>query len=94
MMVGVMPPSKPYLTAGTVVVGAFVILFDPIFQGLAIALMSGAFASTALTLVVVPLVHCMAEKRQHERPLPARRLVRSIQKPDNRTKRRSGSPTP
>ncbi len=58
------------LTAGTVVIGAFVILFDPIFQGLAIALMSGAFASTALTLVVVPLVHFMAERRHHEQPLP------------------------
>jgi multidrug efflux pump subunit AcrB len=45
------------LTAGTVVVGAMVILFDPIFQGLAIALMTGAIASTVLTLVVVPLVH-------------------------------------
>lgn len=52
------------LTAGTVVVGAFVILFDPIFQGLAIALMSGAFASTALTLVVVPLVHFMASRKE------------------------------
>ena len=59
------------LTAGTVVIGAIVILFDPIFQGLAIALMSGAFASTALTLIVVPLVHFMAEKRQHAQPLPA-----------------------
>ncbi len=59
------------LTAGTVVIGAVVILFDPIFQGLAIALMSGAFASTALTLVVVPLVHFMAEKRHHPQPLPA-----------------------
>jgi len=53
------------LTAGTVVVGAFVILFDPIFQGLAIALMTGAIASTALTLVVVPLVHYMVERRKH-----------------------------
>ncbi|HEX9736437.1 MAG TPA: efflux RND transporter permease subunit [Thermoanaerobaculia bacterium] len=58
------------LTAGTVVVGAVVILFDPIFQGLAIALMTGAIASTALTLVVVPLVYFMTEKRRHERPLP------------------------
>ena len=49
------------LTAGTVVVGAIVILFDPIFQGLAIALMFGALASTALTLVVVPLVYYLTE---------------------------------
>ena len=58
------------LTAGTVVVGAFVILFDPIFQGLAIALMTGAIASTALTLIVVPLVHFMVEKGHHDKPIP------------------------
>jgi multidrug efflux pump subunit AcrB len=58
------------LTAGTVVVGAVVILFDPIFQGLAIALMMGAIASTVLTLVVVPLVHYMVECRDHHQPLP------------------------
>ena len=55
------------LTAGTVVVGAFVILFDPIFEGLAIALMFGALASTLLTLVVVPLVYFMVEKRYEPR---------------------------
>jgi multidrug efflux pump subunit AcrB len=49
------------LTAGTVVVGAVVILFDPIFQGLAVSLMAGAIASTVLTLVVVPLVHFMSQ---------------------------------
>jgi hypothetical protein len=52
------------------VVGAVVILFDPIFQGLAIALMMGAIASTVLTLVVVPLVHYMVECRDHHQPLP------------------------
>ena len=67
------------LTAGTVVVGAFVILFDPIFEGLAIALMTGAFASTLLTLVVVPLVHFMVEKRQHERALPEAWTVASAE---------------
>ena len=51
------------LTAGTVVVGAMVILFDPIFQGLAIALMTGAIASTVLTLLVVPLVHYLVERK-------------------------------
>ena len=58
------------LTAGTVVVGAFVILFDPIFEGLAIALMTGAIASTVLTLVVVPLVYFLVERRHHPRPMP------------------------
>jgi multidrug efflux pump subunit AcrB len=59
------------LTAGTVVVGAFVILFDPIFQGLAIALMTGALASTGLTLVVVPLLYFMTERHRFTEPLPA-----------------------
>ena len=59
------------LTAGTVVVGALVILFDPIFEGLAISLLFGAIASTVLTLLVVPLVHFMVEKGQYENPLPA-----------------------
>jgi multidrug efflux pump subunit AcrB len=52
------------LTAGTVVVGAFVILFDPIFEGLAISLMFGTLASTVLTLVVVPLVYYLMERRR------------------------------
>jgi multidrug efflux pump subunit AcrB len=52
------------LTAGTVVIGAFVILFDPVFQGLAISLMGGAIASTALTLLIVPLIYFMIERRK------------------------------
>lgn len=55
------------LTAGTVVIGAFVILFDPIFQGLAISLMGGTIASTVLTLLVVPLVYYMTEKHKHKK---------------------------
>ena len=51
------------LTAGTVVIGAIVILFDPIFQGLAISLMGGAIASTALTLITVPLIYFMANRK-------------------------------
>jgi multidrug efflux pump subunit AcrB len=51
------------LTAGTVVIGATVILFDPVFQGLAISLMGGAIASTALTLLIVPLIYYMIEKQ-------------------------------
>ncbi|WP_281643665.1 efflux RND transporter permease subunit [Bacteroides zoogleoformans] len=45
------------LTAGGVVLGAIVMLFDPIFQGLAISLMGGTITSTMLTLVVVPLLY-------------------------------------
>lgn len=54
------------LTAGTVVIGAFVILFDPIFQGLAISLMGGTIASTVLTLLVVPLVYYLIERKNHK----------------------------
>src|SRR6476469_4891271 len=41
------------LTAAAVIVGSFVILFDPIFQGLAIALMAGEIASTLLSRLAV-----------------------------------------
>ncbi|WP_372648520.1 efflux RND transporter permease subunit [Draconibacterium sp.] len=53
------------LTAGTVVIGAVVILFDPIFQGLAISLMGGTIASTFLTLIIVPLIYYMTEKKKY-----------------------------
>jgi len=53
------------LTAGTVVIGAFIILFDPIFQGLAIALMGGSITATFLTLILVPLAYYMTEKHKH-----------------------------
>ncbi len=47
------------LTAAALVVGGIVILLDPIFQGLAVALISGVVVSTALTLVLVPLLYWM-----------------------------------
>jgi len=50
------------LTAGTVVIGALVILFDPIFEGLAVALIAGAIASTVLTLIVVPGIYFLARR--------------------------------
>ena len=45
------------LTALAVVVGSFVMFFDPIFQGLAIAMMFGAVVATILTLIIVPIVY-------------------------------------
>jgi multidrug efflux pump subunit AcrB len=51
------------LTAAAAIVGAAVILLDPIFQGLAISLLFGVFASTTLTLVVIPVLYYMIEKR-------------------------------
>lgn len=50
------------LTAAAVVVGSGVILFDPIFQGLAIALMAGEIASLALSRVTVPVVYFLIQK--------------------------------
>ena len=55
------------LTTGAVVIGAAVILFDPIFQGLAISLVAGAIASTILTLLVVPLIYYMVERKKWEK---------------------------
>jgi multidrug efflux pump subunit AcrB len=52
------------LTAAAVVVGAGVILFDPIFQGLAIALMAGEVASLALSRMTVPIVYYIVNKRK------------------------------
>jgi multidrug efflux pump subunit AcrB len=45
------------LTAAAVVVGSFVILFDPIFQGLALSLMMGEVAATLLSRMAVPVVY-------------------------------------
>jgi multidrug efflux pump subunit AcrB len=50
------------LTAAAVVVGASVILFDPIFQGLALSLMAGEVASTLLSRMAVPVLYYMAER--------------------------------
>jgi multidrug efflux pump subunit AcrB len=45
------------LTAAAVVVGSAVILFDPIFQGLAISLMAGEVASLLLSRMAVPVMY-------------------------------------
>jgi multidrug efflux pump subunit AcrB len=47
------------LTAAALVVGGVVILLDPIFQGLAVTLISGVVVATVLTLVVIPLLYYM-----------------------------------
>jgi len=54
------------LTAAAVVVGSAVILFDPIFQGLAIALMAGEIASLLLSRVTVPIVYYIFNKGRQE----------------------------
>ncbi len=52
------------LTALAVIVGAAVILADPIFQGLAIALMAGEVASLLISRMAVPVLYYMAYSRQ------------------------------
>jgi len=51
------------LTAAAVVVGSLVILFDPIFQGLAISLMMGEVAATFLSRMAVPVVYYLIARR-------------------------------
>ena len=50
------------LTAAAVIVGAGVILFDPIFQGLAISLMAGEVASLFLSRMTVPVLYYLLKK--------------------------------
>ncbi|HVH28403.1 MAG TPA: efflux RND transporter permease subunit [Vicinamibacterales bacterium] len=55
------------LTAAAVIVGAGVILFDPIFQGLAISLMAGEVASLVLSRMAVPVLYYMAKRHERAR---------------------------
>ncbi len=55
------------LTALAVVVGASVILADPIFQGLAISLMFGEIASLLISRMAVPVLYFMLRNRHHKR---------------------------
>jgi multidrug efflux pump subunit AcrB len=52
------------LTAAAVVVGSSVILYDPIFQGLAIALMAGEVASLLLSRMTVPVLFFIFNRRK------------------------------
>jgi multidrug efflux pump subunit AcrB len=58
------------LTALAVVVGASVILADPIFQGLAISLMFGEIASLLISRMAVPVLYFMLRKHHH--PVPSK----------------------
>jgi len=73
------------LTATAVIVGSTVILFDPIFQGLAISLMAGEVASLLLSRMTVPILYYVAA---------ARTLIKHAWKPsgpDEAELRRPGS---
>ncbi len=56
--------AKPIVLTGVAaMLGAFFILDDPIFNGLAISLIFGIFVSTLLTLVVIPLLYYVLRRR-------------------------------
>jgi multidrug efflux pump subunit AcrB len=55
------------LTAAAVVVGGVVMVTDPIFQGLAVSLMSGAVVATLLTMVLVPILYYELRRREVDR---------------------------
>jgi len=57
------------LTAAAVIVGAAVILADPIFQGLAIALMAGEIASLLISRMAVPVLYFMANRHSPLLPI-------------------------
>jgi multidrug efflux pump subunit AcrB len=60
--------TKPIaLTGLAAMLGAFFILDDPIFSGLAVSLIFGILVSTLLTLVVIPVLFYAAARRGHER---------------------------
>lgn len=55
------------LTAMAIILGTFIIIFDPVFGGLAVSLIFGTFASTVLTLLVIPLIYLVYERRQQKK---------------------------
>ncbi|HET7794715.1 MAG TPA: efflux RND transporter permease subunit, partial [Rhizobacter sp.] len=69
--------AQPILLTGlAAMLGAFFILDDPIFNGLAISLIFGIFVSTVLTLVVIPLLYFVAYRQA---PAPTRPPVSSTE---------------
>jgi multidrug efflux pump subunit AcrB len=66
------------LTAAAVVVGASVILFDPIFQGLAISLMAGEVASLLFSRMTVPILYFLDKRWEsaHHHGLPQQKQVK------------------
>jgi len=65
------------------VVGAGVILFDPIFQGLALSLMAGEVASTVLSRMAVPVLYYLSQ-RGHSLPSMHPHAPESVAECENR----------
>ncbi len=62
--------AKPIVLTGlAAVLGAFFILDDPIFSGLAVSLIFGIVVSTVLTLVVIPLLYYAVVRKQIDKSL-------------------------
>jgi multidrug efflux pump subunit AcrB len=80
------------LTAAAVIVGSGVILFDPIFQGLAISLMAGEVASLLLSRMTVPVLFYMSERKKHERPVELIATSESMEETDVPAVEPLGSP--
>jgi multidrug efflux pump subunit AcrB len=74
---GVLRFRPMLLTAAAVVVGSAVMLFDPIFQGLALSLMFGEIAATFLSRAAVPILYfwLVGHSRQRELTSLASRKV-------------------
>ncbi len=69
---------KPILlTALAAMIGAAVILADPIFQGLAISLLFGLASSTLLTVLVIPAIYVVLRSKDDSRPERAPDVVKS-----------------
>jgi multidrug efflux pump subunit AcrB len=61
--------AKPIVLTGlAAMMGAFFILDDPIFSGLAVSLIFGIFVSTLLTLVVIPVLYYAANFQKYSSP--------------------------
>ena len=55
------------LTAGTALLGVWIMTLDPVFSGLAWSFIFGILASTFFTLVVVPLIYFLLNRGRPER---------------------------
>jgi multidrug efflux pump subunit AcrB len=66
------------LTAAAMIVGAAVILFDPIFQGLAISLMAGEVASLLLSRMAVPVLYYMSKRYERREPVPVEVAMEAV----------------
>ena len=67
--------AQPILLTGlAAMIGAFFILGDPIFNGLAISLIFGIFVSTILTLVVIPTLYYAAYRKHYSEQQPGEQL--------------------